>query len=457
MDAHQLDTEQTTEGAGRVRPDFVPVDHYTSPEFLKLEKERLWTRVWQVACREEELPRVGSFVTYNIMDESIVVVRTSETEIKAFYNVCQHRGRRLTEGCGQIAQFHCRFHGWQYALDGKVTRVLDRGDWDGCPDFGDADLSLKPLLVDTWGGYVFVNPDPGAKPLREFLAPVPDYLDRFELETMRYRWYVSVKMPCNWKVALEAFNEGYHVSATHPQLMNTYGEDITGNRTFGPHGMFYVVPNPEFPMGAPSPRLGLPAPKDLRPRVVEFFDEYNRTLKAIFTERDAEASRRVLTEVSADASPFEVLMKMMEFQREAAIACGAGWPKASLQELAEGLSDWHVFANLVMLPYPDGCLAYRSLPHATDPNQCIFEVYSLQRYAPGAEPPLERKYMHGDEDWRNFASVSQILSQDFGNMGEVQRGMKSKGFKGARTNPVQEATVSNFHRSLLEFIEDAPK
>jgi phenylpropionate dioxygenase-like ring-hydroxylating dioxygenase large terminal subunit len=438
---------------GAVRADFVPTEHYTAPEFLRLEKDRLWPRVWQAACREEELPRVGSFVTYDIMDESIVVVRTSETELKAFYNVCQHRGRRLTEGCGQISQFHCRFHGWQYRLDGTVSRVLDREDWDGCADFTDADLSLKAVKVGTWAGWVFVNPDPGAQPLADFLGAVPQFLDPFEIGKMRIRWCVSVKVPCNWKVGLEAFNEAYHASATHPQLMATYGEDITRSRTFGPHGNFQIQMNPGFPMGAPSPRLGQPAPKDLRPNIIAYFDEYARTLRAFFSDRDAEAARRLMTEVSPDASPGEMLVKAIEFQREAAIASGAGWPDISFEQLIAAGTDWHVFPNLIMLSYPDATLAYRALPHARDPNVCYFEVYSLQRYAPGAEPPLEKRVMHGDEDWRNFKEISGLLQQDFDNMGAVQQGMKSRGFRGARTNPRQETSVSNLHRAILEYLE----
>src|SRR5579862_9190891 len=85
-----------------VRPDFVPADHYLSSDFLRREKERLWTKVWQIACREEELPKVGNFITYDIMDESIVVVRTAPNELKALHNVCKHRGRRLVDGSGQI-------------------------------------------------------------------------------------------------------------------------------------------------------------------------------------------------------------------------------------------------------------------------------------------------------------------------------------------------------------------
>jgi phenylpropionate dioxygenase-like ring-hydroxylating dioxygenase large terminal subunit len=438
-----------------VRADFVPAEHYISPEFLRLEKKRMWPRVWQVACREEELPNVGAYVTYDIMDETITVVRVSEGVIRAYYNVCQHRGRRLTEGCGQMSRFHCHFHGWQYNLDGSPARVLDRDDWAGCPEFGDADLRLKDLRVGSWAGFVFINMHPDAEPLDDYLAPVKRHLDPFEIEKMRYRWYVSVKMPCNWNVALEAFDEGYHVAGTHPQLLAGQGDDSTRTKTFGRHGMFGNHPEPKAPFGAPSPRTGQPVPEDLRKGIIGYLDLINLTLKAIYSERDVEAARRLMTEVDPATPPAQMMMKVLEFQREAAIASGAGWPNISFQQLYEAGIDWHIFPNLIILPYPDAALAYRALPDPSDPDTCIFEVYSLQRYAPGAEPKLERQMFHGNDDWRDFSSVSAILQQDFSNMGEVQRGMKSRGFRGARTNPLQESTVSNFHRALCEYLDDA--
>src|ERR1700733_3335070 len=189
--------------ANQVRDDFVPKHDYLSRDFAKMEEDRLWPRVWQIACREEEIPNVGDYVTYDIVDESIVVVRSAATEIKAFYNVCQHRGRRLTSGCGVMKEFACRYHGWRYDLQGRNTLVVDRNDWKDCLRDGESDL--KQVRVDIWGGYVFVNMDPNAEPLLEFLSPVPELLKSYEFEKLRYRWYRTVVYPCNWKVLQEGF------------------------------------------------------------------------------------------------------------------------------------------------------------------------------------------------------------------------------------------------------------
>ena len=133
--------------------------------------------MWQLACRLEEIPKVGDYVTYEIVDDSIVVVRTAEDRVKAYHNVCAHRGRRLTEGCGHMQKFVCRFHGWQYDLDGNNTKVVDRQDWGDC--LKDADIRLKEVKSGTWGGFVFINMDPDCEPLAEFIdVPVDDYCSK---------------------------------------------------------------------------------------------------------------------------------------------------------------------------------------------------------------------------------------------------------------------------------------
>lgn len=414
---------------------------------LELEKAKLWPRVWQVACREEELKTTGDYVVYEIADQSIIVVRTAEG-VRAFHNACQHRGRRLVSGCGQVARFHCRFHGWQYQLDGSIARVIDRQDWNDCPGFDDAELHLKAVRVGTWAGFVFINMDPNAEPLPEFLKPVPQFIDPYEMHTMRYRWYKTTVLPCNWKTALEAFNEGYHVYATHPQLME-FVDDVTRSDCFGRHSMFgYPTARP---LGAPSARTGQPMPEDLRPGLVGVMRELDRTLKAMFSERSTQATGRLMSEVPPGAPPLEVLSKAVEFQREAAIASGAGWPSLSFEQMGRAGADWHVFPNLVYLQTADAAIVYRARPQGDDPDRCVFDIWSLVRYAPGAEPALKREF-YPDPAANPVEDFGLVLSQDFQNMGEVQKGMHSIGFTGSRTNPLQESTIVNFHRALYEFI-----
>src|SRR3954463_4030261 len=105
---------------------FIPKERYLSAEFVDAEMDRLWPRVWQVACREEEIPAAGDFVEYTIGDQSVLVVRDGAGAINAFHNACAHRGTALAEGCGAFAgEVRCPYHGWRYALDGRVTEVVD--------------------------------------------------------------------------------------------------------------------------------------------------------------------------------------------------------------------------------------------------------------------------------------------------------------------------------------------
>jgi len=429
--------------AAQVREDYVPKASYVSPEYVALEKQRLWPRVWQIACREEELPRVGSFVTYEIVGESIILIRTADG-IRAYYNVCQHRGRRLLEGVGQTNTLHCRFHGWRWSLEGKLEFVLDPQDWKGslCHD----ELHLKSPLVDTWGGFVWINMDPAAEPLRSYLSPAVGYLEPYDFGAMRYRWYKTFRLNCNWKVAIEAFNEGYHVAATHPQLLPYY-DDVNTSAAFGKHAMFHY--HEARPMGQPSARLNKPLLDDTRETVHKYVTMMDRELKAIVSDRMGQASSRLVSELPAGTKDFDTLMALMKFTYEAGMASGAGWPAITPEQVAAAGTDWHLFPNAITLMFPDAALWYRARPFGNDPDYCLFDIWSLQRYAPGAEPKLKREYY---EDWRTCEDLGQVLEQDFSNMEQVQAGMHSRGFTAARTNPKQEIAISNYHRVLHQYL-----
>jgi len=435
----------------KVRPDFVPKNSYLDPEFVKVEARELWPKVWQVACREEEIPKVGDYITYDVADESLVVIRTAPDTIKAYHNSCPHRGRRLIDGEGRCTKIVCGFHGWSWNLQGDNTLVVDRKDWGD--HLTDEDVRLSEALVDIWGGFVFINMDREAEPLERFLDPVNERCKNYEFDKLRFRWYRTVVLPCNWKLAVEAFNESYHVQTTHRQVLN-WLEDYSNSGAYGRHSAFWypMVENGPHQMTGSS-RLGREPQPDARQYILGFVEHFHKELAAMITPRAYEATQRLRTEVSADASPDEVVAKWIQFQQEAAIADGAGWPPITMEDVERSHVDWHVFPNTVFLHSSvDGVLWYRARPNGDNPESCIFDIWSLVRYAPGAEPPLKREFY---KDWHD-CSWGQILTQDFINLEKMQRGMKSMGFKGLRTNPVQEQAVSNFHRALYEFISPDP-
>ena len=431
-----------------VRDDFVPKEAYFSPEFARLEEEQLWPRVWQVACRLEEIPNPGDYVTYDIVDDSIVVVRTGSGTIKAYHNVCMHRGRRLTEGCGHAQQFVCRFHGWQYNLDGAATKVVDRADWGNC--LNNEDIRLRAVRADTWGGFVFINMDPGCESLAQFLEPIDDYCGKFQFDKLRFRWYKTAIVPANWKTVLGFFNEFYHVQQTHGQLL-PFTNDYSNSDGFGKHAAMWYPATGALPLSR-SPRLPPKEEPDFRNYVLNFVETFNRDLQAMVTERNYTATQRLRTEVAATATPMEVMTKWVQFQIEAAEVDGSGWPEGLTAEYIDRSKlDWHMFPNSIYLHgFVDGVLWYRVRPNGHDPESAIFDVWSLQRYGPGKAPPLKREFY---ADWRE-GDWPLIFKQDFSNLGEVQRGLKSRGYKGARTNPVQERAIPHFHRTLREFLTD---
>jgi len=425
-----------------VTPDRVPVEAYFSADYVRLEKERLWPRIWQMACREEEIPKPGDFYTYDIADDSIAVVRRQDGSIAGYHNVCPHRGRRLTAGCGRMGKFHCKYHGWQWTLEGKPLEVVDRHDWDALPD---DEITLQQVKVELWGGWVFINMDPHSESLEEFLGEAKTILDPFEIDRMRYAWRKRIVMPCNWKTAQEAFMEGYHVQTTHRQLL-AYQDDYTYSRAFGKHAMFGYAPTALF--GLPSPRISDQS-GDIRKGLYEFNKEIWDTLKATTTDEMLAAGRRLM-ELPETATPFEVYAAFAQFHREEAAKNNRPFPGITGEQLMAAGTDWNIFPNMVFLQQPTNLLAYRARPNGDNPDSCIFEIYVLERFAPGQEPKVEVE--DGGDDWRKV-DWGLILAQDFQNMEEVQKGMKSRALKVARPNPVQEVEVSNFHRAYHEYME----
>lgn len=430
------------------KPVIITPEAYVSEEYTRLENEKLWPKVWQIACREEEIQEVGDFVTYDLFDESIIVVRSAPDRISAFYNVCKHRGRRLTAGCGKARHFYCRFHGWRWNINGENTYVLDREDWgDSLPD---ESINLSPVNVDTWGGWVWINMDPECEPLKDYLEPAYSMLQAFEFEKMRYRWRQWLYFPSNWKTALEAFIESFHVDATHPQLTQ-WGTNRWWCRTGGKHAWHGVGPlrdgDDGNARGGGSVAVGAAGDLDPRVAVAELFRELWETV-GTSTQTLVDAASRLKEELPEDTSPDEVAIHLMQSAAMMDAERGVFWPQMSPEHYAACGLDWHIFPNTAILPGMTYALCYRVRPNGYDPDSCIFEVYILERFPEGEEPKTEWVYEPdpSEEKWR------KILKQDFQNIPEVQKGIKSRGFHGSRPSPLQEVPIIHFHRTLAQYM-----
>ena len=153
--------------------DRIPKERYYDPEFFALEAERLWPRVWQMACRLQEIPGVRDFVEYEVLDRSVVVVRTSETEVAAYENSCRHRGVKVIEGRGTLKSgFTCPFHGWCYGLDGKNS-FISRARSFSEQNLEAGAIDLVPVLCEVWGGSAWINLDPTHRHCAAALSPSP--------------------------------------------------------------------------------------------------------------------------------------------------------------------------------------------------------------------------------------------------------------------------------------------
>src|SRR3546814_1195377 len=140
-----------------------------------------------MACREEEIPNVGDFYTYDIVDQSIIVIRVAPDEIKAYYNVCPHRGRTITEVCGHAARLFCKYHGWSWKLDGTIAKVVDRHEWPA-ESLTDDDLDLVPAKLGRWTGWVYINLDPDSISLEEHPSPAKAYRATSDIGGLNYNW-----------------------------------------------------------------------------------------------------------------------------------------------------------------------------------------------------------------------------------------------------------------------------
>ena len=432
-----------------VEPALIPIEAYTSPEYAARENDRLWCKVWQQACREEEIPDVGDYVTYDIVDESIIVVRTASDRVQAFYNVCQHRGRQITEGCGNAKQFICKFHGWRWKITGETAFINDRKGYDGC--LTNENTQLAPVKVDSWGGWLWVNMDPDSEPLRDYLEPIATLLDPYQLEKMRYRWRQWLIFPCNWKTALEAFNESHHAAISHPQLCEWGTTPFYWCRTAGKHAWHgpAISSGPGKP-GAQTSDTSIQTPDARDPRVMlsESLHAIMEGVNSCTTDTMLAAADRLLEELPAGTPAPVVAERFNQLARAIDAERGIDWPELNPDLLPETGHDWHVFPNSVILQGITYALCYRARPNGADPDSCIFETYVIERYGEGEAPNTEWVNVPDPTDPR----WPEVLQQDFGNMPYVQRGMKSRGFKGARPNPRQEVPVYNFHKALAEYM-----
>ena len=221
-------------------------DRYISKDYHDKEVEKLWMKVWQFACREEEIPEVGDHIRYDIAGRSFLIVRQTDGGLKCYPNACLHRGRMLKEFDGRASEIRCAFHGFAWELDGCLRDVPARWDF---PQIEDDEFSLPEIPLASWAGFVFINPDQNCEPFEPFIKDLAEQFERWDLGSLYIQAHIARIVPCNWKIAQEAFCEAYHVSGTHPQILRSLGD--TNSQVDVWENCARVI----TPGGTPSPHL----------------------------------------------------------------------------------------------------------------------------------------------------------------------------------------------------------
>jgi len=435
----------------------VGVGRYTDPEFARLEFEKLWSRVWQVAARVDEIPETGDYTTYRIGDQSILLVRVDDSTVKAYYNFCPHRGTTLGHGCGHFegGRIICPFHGWRWDLAGNIKLVLERHEFRG-GDLRDSDVAMRQVHSVVFAGFVFVNLDRNPQPFDEFIAPLRQYLEDFAIGEMRHHWWKKAAIPANWKVAQEAFYEAYHVSATHPQLEKVGREIVYGERADGDlmyrnlvydamprgHGRFFggdktpVAGHVQEPKGDPleemAARMNLTA----------------EGLGAMILKEDIDL---LLTLRGKQLPPGTNLgAEYVRLQYENAARLGRAMPKQSPEILAMWSGVIVVFPNVLILPQGGNAAIYRALPDGDDPNRCTFEIFSVKTYPRGIKPPRATVQVATALD--DPDQIGLIPRQDLSNIPRIQEGLRSKGMHQTWLASNQEKLILNMHQELDRYL-----
>ena len=204
----------------RIEPDIarawtLPATLYTDPEIFASEKEKIFSRTWQVVGHASQVSHPGDYFTTELMGEPLLLVRGGDSVLRGFYNVCRHRAGPPAVGCGSRKLFRCAYHGWTYGLDGNLISATEI---EGVEGFRPQDFGLAPVRTEEWFNLVFVNLDSQAAPLRECLGQLPAQAERFPFHEMKLFERRTYDMKCNWKTYVDNYLEGYHLPTVHPGL-----------------------------------------------------------------------------------------------------------------------------------------------------------------------------------------------------------------------------------------------
>ena len=416
----------------------IPAKRYYDQEFFDLEREKLWPHVWQMAARLEEIPEVGDYVDYRLLDKSVIVVRT-KSGVKAFHNVCRHRGVQLVEdathGNCKTKGFICPFHGWRWNMDGENTFVFGKHLFTE-EALNKAELNLVPCRVETWGGCAFINFDDNAPSLLDSLGPVANKLDDRRAGDLKMEWWYATILPTNWKLAMEAFMEGYHVMRTHPQLHNHMMIEMS------PYGLDLNA----------KPPVARTSVKDFVDKTLKFFETNGRGMAGMILESEVETARRSAATMELPDDLFEAMgtfyTKVKDDIYQEGLAKGLPVFDMNAADAKNGFTYVEfMFPHYFLLPFFSAMSSYRIRP--ISPESCLFEIWSLAPMADDDARPRITEPTFLPYDSKDFPEIPQ---QDYSNLPLQQKGLHAGGFEYMRLSNQKEGMISNYHRLIDGYI-----
>ena len=418
---------------------------FTSKEESEREWEKVWTKVWTLAGLVSDIPKVGDYFKYDLGRESFVVVRSAPDNIKAFYNVCPHRGNQLVwDNFGSLDNncFSCKFHSWSFTLDGNLKSIYR-------PEtFRKEALRDRPALAevrcDVWNGLVFISMNDDVEPLLDFLGVIPEHLDVYPFDRFRVSQDDEIVWQANWKTAMDAFMEFYHGEIVHPEI--------------APVVETYHIQYDQYDRGISRMLVPMGYVPDLNPD----------------TETVSEGLKEMIREYGGDPAEFEHL-KGHEYQK-ALIETKRRWGRKNKLDYFDNLRDkqvtdtwnYYIFPNVTLNVFANGLLIQRFMPDIDNPNRSMFNPISMS--LPVNDPDYKMfditnigQGHGGDKMWtgeprpaRNYptdiADMGFVIAQDVELVPRVQAGIRSRAFKGYRLGE-QEIRIRHYLAELDRYLE----
>lgn len=422
----------TTPAAFRIDPSW-----YVSKERAAQEWDCMWTKVWHMGPREEEIAEEGDVFVHTLGRESLLFVRMADGSARGYFNVCRHRGNRLLlgeDGPAYAPRFTCAFHGWVYDLDGRLVHAPYKERFDPAVIDDPACTSMRSFRVESFAGWLWFTLDDEAVPLAEYLGPMADRLAAYRMERATIVDYKTFEFACNWKTTFDAFNESYHFQTLHSEIL-AWGNEDAPITLQGIHS--YMVNE----YGSPS-------------RMYAEREKLNPALEGLLAANGIDPA-------TFPGKATDVRRAVQEAKRGTGDTGVFPYDALSDSQLSDAYH-FMLFATTHFNLFPEFYVAMRYRPHpGGDPERMYFDFIMCAPLQPGetVAPYTHRVVRGGAEpvgevlEWgaRQHPVVNEVLGQDVGLVEHVQRGVGSLSFTDFILSS-DERRIAHFHHNLDELI-----